>query len=32
VRPESQLRGRTAEAIIGEIMTNTPLDLGDVER
>ena len=32
VRPESLLRGRTAEAIIGEIMTNTPLDLGDVER
>ncbi|MBX3014171.1 MAG: MoxR family ATPase [Caldilineaceae bacterium] len=32
VRPESLLRGRTAEAIITEIMANTPLDLGDVER
>ncbi len=32
VRPESQLRGRTAEAIIAEILAKTPLDLGDVER
>ena len=32
VRPESLLRGRTAEAIITEIITNTPLDLGDVEQ
>jgi len=32
VRPESQLRGRTAEAIIAEILEKTPLDLGDVER
>lgn len=32
VRPESLLRGRTAEAIIGEIIANTPLDLGDVEQ
>lgn len=32
VRPESLLRGRTAEAIISEIITNTPLDLGDVEQ
>jgi len=32
VRPESQLRGRTAEAIIAELIANTPLDLGDVER
>lgn len=32
VRPESQLRGRTAEAIITELIANTPLDLGDVER
>lgn len=32
VRPESLLRGRTAEAIITEIIANTPLDLGDVER
>ncbi|MEZ4735932.1 MAG: MoxR family ATPase [Caldilineaceae bacterium] len=32
VRPESLLRGRTAEAIIKEVIENTPLDLGDVER
>lgn len=32
VRPESLLRGRTAEAIVAEIIANTPLDLGDVER
>lgn len=32
VRPESLLRGRTADAIVTEIMTTTPLDLGDVER
>ena len=32
VRPESLLRGRTAEAIITEIIANTPLDLGDVEQ
>lgn len=32
VRPESLLRGRTAEAIIDELIANTPLDLGDVEQ
>jgi MoxR-like ATPase len=32
VRPESVLRGRTPNAIIGEIMEATPLDLGGVER
>lgn len=32
VRPETQLRGRTASAIIGEIIEQTPLDLGGVER
>lgn len=32
VRPESLLRGRTAEAIIAEIIAATPLDLGDVEQ
>jgi MoxR-like ATPase len=32
VRPESILRGRTANAIIGEIIEATPLDLGGVER
>jgi MoxR-like ATPase len=32
VKPESLLRGRTAEAIVAEIIANTPLDLGDVER
>ena len=30
-RPESALRGRTAEDIVAEIVENTPLDLGDVE-
>lgn len=32
VRPESLLRGRTAEAIITEIIDKTPLDLGGVEK
>jgi MoxR-like ATPase len=31
VRPESGLRGRTAEAVIAEIVQQTPLDLGNVE-
>ncbi len=31
VKPESALRGRTAEAIIAEIVEQTPLDLGGVE-
>jgi MoxR-like ATPase len=32
VRPESLLRGRTANAIIAEIIEQTPLTLGDVEK
>jgi MoxR-like ATPase len=32
VRPESVLRGRTANAIVREIIEQTPLDLGSVER
>jgi len=31
VRPESQLRGRTADTIIAEILEQTPLDLGTAE-
>ena len=31
VRPDSALRGRTAEAILAEILAETPLDLGEVE-
>lgn len=31
VRPESQLRGRTAEKIVAEILEQTPLDLGTAE-
>ncbi len=30
VSPESALRGRTAQRIVGEIMEQTPLDLGEV--
>ena len=32
VRPESALRGRTAEKIIAALLEETPLDLGTVER
>ena len=32
VRAESVLRGRTANKIIGEIIEQTPLGLGDVEK
>lgn len=32
IRPESLLRGRTAEAIIAEIVEKTSLDLGGVEK
>lgn len=32
VRPESVLRGRTANTIVREIIEQTPLDLGGVER
>lgn len=31
VKPESALRGRTAQAIVAEIIAETPLDLGAVE-
>ena len=31
VQPESALRGRTAEAIIAEVLEQTPLDLGDAD-
>ena len=30
VKPESQLRGRTAEAILGEILERTELDIGEM--
>ena len=30
VKPESGLRGRTAEMIISEVMEATPLELGEV--
>jgi len=32
VKPESQLRGRTAEAILGEILERTELDIGEMKR
>ncbi len=32
VHPESALRGRTANAVLAEILRDTPLGLGDVER
>jgi MoxR-like ATPase len=32
VRPESQLRGRTAEAILSEILERTELDIGELRR
>ena len=32
VRPESQLRGRSAEAILAEILEQTELDIGEGER
>jgi MoxR-like ATPase len=31
VKPESQLRGRTAQAILGEILEQTALDIGDLD-
>ncbi len=31
IRPESQLRGRTAEAILAEIVERAPLDLGELK-
>ncbi len=32
VRPEAQLRGRSAGSILQDVLKNTPLDLGRVER
>jgi MoxR-like ATPase len=32
VKPESQLRGRTAEAILAEILERTELDIGEMKR
>jgi len=32
VKPESQLRGRTAGAILGEILERTELDIGELKR
>ena len=32
VKPESQLRGRTARAILSEILERTELDIGELER
>jgi len=32
VKPESALRGRTAEAIVTTLLEETPLDLGTVDR
>jgi MoxR-like ATPase len=32
VKPESQLRGRTAEAILDEILERTALDIGELKR
>jgi MoxR-like ATPase len=32
VKPESQLRGRTAEAILTEILERTKLDIGELKR
>jgi MoxR-like ATPase len=31
VRPESQLRGRTAAAVLSEILEKTPLDIGELK-
>jgi MoxR-like ATPase len=31
VKPESQLRGRTARAVLAEILENTALDIGDLD-
>jgi MoxR-like ATPase len=32
VKPESQLRGRTAEAILAEVLERTELDIGELKR
>jgi MoxR-like ATPase len=31
VKPEAELRGRTADSILEEVLRNTPLNLGDIE-
>jgi MoxR-like ATPase len=31
VKPEAQLRGRTAAAVLGEILEKTPLDIGELK-
>jgi len=31
VKPEAELRGRTAQNILADVLKDTPLDLGDVE-
>jgi MoxR-like ATPase len=32
VKPDSQLRGRSAGAIVNEILEQTPLDIGELKR
>jgi MoxR-like ATPase len=32
VKPEAELRGRTAASILEDVLQNTPLDLGSVEK
>lgn len=32
VKPEAELRGRTPEAILADVLQNTPLDLGTIEK
>jgi MoxR-like ATPase len=32
VKPEAELRGRSADSILSDVIQNTPLDLGGVER
>ena len=32
VRPEAELRGRTANAILAEVLENTPLEIGELEK
>ena len=32
LKPESQLRGRTARAILDEVVSQTPLDIGELKR
>jgi MoxR-like ATPase len=32
VRPEAELRGRSAKMVLEDVLQNTPLDLGGVDR